>query len=110
MVRTDVRQYLVWIMIAVAFAATAACAPKPERRDAAEFVDDAVLTARVKAALVKAEGLKGATEIEVTSYRGEVQLSGFVESTDMIERAVATARKVEGVRAVQNDLRVRPRR
>ena len=100
------KRFLILIMIAVGVGATAACAPTEERRGTGEFVDDAALTARVKTALVKAEGLKGAADVNVNSYRGEVQLTGFVESADMIQRAVATARGVSGVKAVRNDLRV----
>lgn len=102
---SNVKQCLVWIILAVSLGATAACAPTPERRGTGEFVDDAALTARVKTALLKAEDVS-ATAINVNSYRGEVILSGFVKSDDMIQRAVAAARNVNGVKTVRNELRV----
>ena len=101
-----ITKYLTWIVLAISLGATVGCAPTPERRGTGEFVDDAALTARVKTALAKAEGLKGAAAINVNSYRGEVQLSGFVDSEDMIQRAITAARNVDGVQVVRNDLRV----
>ena len=88
---------------------TAACAPTEERRGTGQVIDDAGLTARVKTALVKADNIN-ATAINVNTYRGEVILSGFVESETMIQRAAAVARTVDGVRVVRNDLRVTPKR
>jgi osmotically-inducible protein OsmY len=104
------RKILLWLCVAVATASIAACAPTPERRGTGEVVDDAGLTARVKTALLKTEGLKGAAEINVNTYRGEVQLSGFVDNDDMIRRAGDAAHAVSGVTTVRNDLRVAPRR
>jgi hyperosmotically inducible protein len=88
----------------------AACASTPERRGPGEFVDDATLTTRVKAALAREEGLKGALEINVDTYRGVVSLNGFVDDEDMIRRAVEAARRVLAVKDVVNNLRVKPPR
>ena len=107
---SDMRKYLIWILAAVCLGAMTACAPTPERRGAGEIVDDAGLTARVKTALAKGEGVGRAAEINVTTFRGEVQLSGFLENADQIRRAGEIARSVPGVSAVRNDLRVAPRR
>lgn len=96
--------YTLWLFAVITLGA-AACAPMPDRRGTGEFVDDAALTARVKTALVRAERID-ANAINVNSYRGEVQLSGFVDSDEMIQRAVAVARGVEGVKMIRNDLRV----
>jgi osmotically-inducible protein OsmY len=104
----QMKKYLGWIMVAIALG-VAGCAPTAERRGTGEFVDDAGLTTRVKAALVKAENVP-ATAINVTSYRGEVSLSGFVENEGQMARAVAAARSVNGVRVVRNDMRVAPSR
>jgi osmotically-inducible protein OsmY len=87
----------------------AACGATDERRAPGEFVDDASITARVKTALVKANNIN-ANAINVNTYRGEVVLSGFVESRDMINRAGDVARGVGGVRAVRNDLHLTPPR
>ena len=101
--------YLRCMALAVALGTLAACAPTQERRGTGEFVDDAALTTRVKAALVKADNVP-ATAINVNSYRGEVALSGFVDNEGQIQRALDAARRVEGVQVVRNDLRVASRK
>ena len=105
----DPRKCLTAIFVALSLATVSACAPTNERRGTGEMVDDAGLTARVKTALVKAEKVN-ATAINVNTYRGEVQLSGFVDNEEMAQRAVAAARSVAGVRVVRNDMRVAPPR
>jgi hypothetical protein len=104
------RNYLMWAFLVVFLGVAVGCAPKPDRRAAGEFVDDATLTARVKTALLKEEGIKGAAEINVDTYRGVVSLSGFVDNETMIRNAVAAARRVEGVKDVINNLKVKPPR
>ena len=81
--------------------------PAPSR-SVGEFGSDAALTAKVKTAIASATGLGNAVNINVNSYRGVVQLNGFVESQDKIQRAADVAREVEGVRSVENNLRVKP--
>jgi hyperosmotically inducible periplasmic protein len=97
------------ILIAACTAATLAlvgCAQNPNRETPREYIGDSALTARVKTALVKEPGVKS-LEINVETFRGEVQLSGFVDSAEMAEKAVAAARRVEGVTAVRNDMRIK---
>src|SRR5688572_24339999 len=103
------KHYLVWLLVAACLGTVTACAPTAERRGTGEVIDDATLTARVKTALVKVEGLSS-FKIDVTTNRGEVQLSGFIRDEDMIKRSVETVRTVPGVVRVYNDLRVAPRR
>lgn len=79
-----------------------------QSRSAGEFTSDAALTARVKTAIASDAGLGSAAAINVQTYRGTVQLSGFVDSADKIERAAAAARNVEGVRNVENNIQVKP--
>ena len=86
----------------------AGCASDNSKRSAGEFGSDAALTSKVKAALANEAGLGSATVINVNSYRGVVQLNGFVDSQDKIDRATKAARGVEGVRTVENNLKVRP--
>ena len=86
----------------------AGCASDSSKRSAGEFGSDAALTSKVKAALANEAGLGSATAINVNSYRGVVQLNGFVDSQDKIDRAAKAARGVEGVRTVENNLKVRP--
>jgi osmotically-inducible protein OsmY len=81
--------------------------PAPSR-SVGEFSSDAALTAKVKTAIASATGLGNATNINVNAYRGVVQLNGFVESQDKIQRAAEVAREVDGVRSVENNLRVKP--
>ena len=104
-------------MVAAALTATAlvlsGCAsnrdaPPSQSRTAGEFSGDAALTARVKTAIASDSGIGNAANINVNTYRGVVQLNGFVESQDKIQRAADAARRVDGVRSVENNLRVKP--
>jgi len=86
----------------------AGCASSPEtKRSAAEFSDDAALTAKVKTAIATDVGARAASSINVETYKGVVQLSGFVDSQDMASRAVDAAKKVSGVKTLKNDLRLK---
>jgi osmotically-inducible protein OsmY len=80
-----------------------------ESRTAGQFTSDAALTAKVKTALAKDAGLGTAADVNVNSYRGVVQLNGFVDSPDKIQLASDSARGVEGVSRVDNNLTVKPR-
>ncbi len=82
------------------------CASTARTEGTGEYVDDTVITAKVKAAILEAPTLKSA-EINVETFKGTVQLSGFVSSQDNINAAVATARSVKGVTSVKNDMRVK---
>jgi hyperosmotically inducible periplasmic protein len=103
-------------VVGVALAATAlalaGCASQRDEsapsRSVGEFGGDAALTAKVKTAIASDTGIGNAANINVNTYRGVVQLNGFVDSQDKIERALSTARNVEGVRSVENNLRVKP--
>lgn len=77
-----------------------------DRIKAAKFVDDAAITAKVKALLLKDEGVKS-LDVNVETYRGTVQLSGWVRSPEQMARAEQVAASVEGVKAVRNDLQVK---
>jgi hyperosmotically inducible protein len=72
-----------------------------------EFVDDSVITAKLKTALV-ADPMTKARQIEVNTFRGDVQLSGFVDTAQSKSRAEQLARNIQGVTNVSNDLEVRP--
>jgi hyperosmotically inducible protein len=88
-------------------AITAGCSSTPTHESAGEYTADSALTAKVKAALLADPGLKSLA-VSVTTYRSEVLLSGFVNSPDQIQKAVAVARGVEGVQSVKNELNVKP--
>lgn len=70
-------------------------------------MDDAALTAKVKASIAEEDKVR-ATSVNVNTYRSTVQLSGFVDNEEARRRAENAARDVEGVRTVQNDLRIAP--
>jgi osmotically-inducible protein OsmY len=84
----------------------AGCASTAKHEGTGECVDDALITTKVKAAIVGEPTLK-ATEINVETYKGTVQLSGFVSSTAAASKAGEVARGVKGVQAVKNDLRLK---
>ena len=89
--------------------ALAACATKePEtRRTSGEFTDDAAVTARVKSAIATDVGARTAAAINIETFRGTVQLTGFVDSKEQAAKAEAAAKKVDGVRSVKNDVRIK---
>lgn len=82
------------------------CASTSTQSGTGEYIDDSVITTKVKAAILKEEDLK-VTEINVETFKGVVQLSGFVSSQADINRAVTVARGVAGVKDVKNDMRVK---
>ncbi|KLU28059.1 transporter [Caballeronia mineralivorans PML1(12)] len=88
-------------------AITAGCSSTPTHESAGEYTSDSALTAKVKAALLADPGLKSLA-VSVTTYRSEVLLSGFVNSSEQIQKAVSVTRGVEGVQSVKNDLQVKP--
>jgi len=71
-----------------------------------EYVDDSVITTKVKTAIFNEPSLK-VNQITVETHKNVVQLSGFVDSTESMNKAVAVARSVEGVSSVKNDMRLR---
>lgn len=91
---------------AVMLAALTACAPSAKRESAGEYIDDTAITAKVKAAFATDPQVK-ATQVQVETYKGTVQLSGFVDSKESSRRAVELARQVHGVKDVKNDTVVR---
>jgi osmotically-inducible protein OsmY len=97
-----------WATIAgVLMMATAlGCASTAKTERSGEYVDDTVVTSKVKAAIFNEPSLKSA-EINVETFKGVVQLSGFVSSAAAENTAIAVARKVEGVKSVKNDMRLK---
>lgn len=79
------------------------CSTTASHESTGQYVDDSVITSKVKAAIVGDMSLKG-FEINVKTYQGVVQLSGFVDSVDKIARAGDLARGVKGVTEVRNDI------
>jgi osmotically-inducible protein OsmY len=83
-----------------------ATAPSSNKEKAQVYVDDSVITAKVKTAVFEEASLKSA-EINVETNKGIVQLSGFVRSRTDINKAVEVARRVSGVKSVKNDMIVK---
>lgn len=87
----------------VALLATAACSSTPTRESTGEYVDSTVVSSKVRAAIAADDKLS-IFPIDVETYKGVVQLSGFVNSAAQKRRAEQTASAVDGVRSVRNDL------
>lgn len=82
------------------------CASTAKQEGTGEYIDDSVITAKVKTEIIKDDTLKS-SEINVETFKGVVQLSGFVNSQADIARAIEVARNVKGVTSVKNDMRVK---
>jgi hyperosmotically inducible protein len=97
-----------WAALAgVLLVATAlGCASTAKQEGTGEYVDDSVITTKVKAAIFNEPTLKSA-EINVETFKGVVQLSGFVSSQAAESKAVEVARTVGGVKSVKNDMRLK---
>ncbi len=84
----------------------AGCSSSAKTETVGQYVDDSVITTAVKAAILNEPTLK-VSEINVETYKGVVQLSGFVASQDSIATAANVARTVKGVQSVKNDIRMK---
>ena len=94
-------------LVGILFVAMAlGCASTAKQEGTGEYVDDTVITTKVKAAILNEPTLKSA-EINVETFKGVVQLSGFVSSRDAETKAVAVASNVGGVKTVKNDMRLK---
>ena len=86
--------------------AVAGCASTPTTEGTGEYVDDALVTTKVKASIINEPTLKS-TEINVETFKGVVQLSGFVAQPGDAVKAGEIARGVKGVTSVKNDIRTK---
>ena len=93
-------------LVAIALMAIVGCASTPKSEGTGEYIDDTVITTKVKSAILNDASLKVA-EINVETFKGVVQLSGFVNSREDINRAVVVARGISGVTSVKNDMRLK---
>ena len=98
---------LATMLFAASLVATlAGCASSPTKEGTGEYIDDTVITAKVKASIFNEPTLKS-NEINVETFKGDVQLSGFVAQAQDAQKAVQLARAVKGVLSVKNDVRVK---
>lgn len=95
--------FLVLLMV---IATLGACASTRTQSSAGEYVDDSVITTKVKTLLAEDDFLKS-FKISVETYKGAVQLSGFVNSQKAVDKAGEIVRSVKGVKSVKNDLIVK---
>jgi osmotically-inducible protein OsmY len=93
-------------VLAIVLASAWGCGSTAKTEGTGEYVDDSVITAKAKAAILNDSSLK-VNEINVETFKGVVQLSGFVRSQTDIDKAVQVARGVAGVKSVKNDMRVK---
>lgn len=93
-------------MVALLFVSMLGCASTSKTEGTGEYIDDSVITTRVKAAIFNEPTLKSA-EINVETFKGTVQLSGFVSSQADISKAVEIAKKVDNVKSVKNSMQVK---
>lgn len=94
------------ILIAATALFSAGCASTSTQQSTGEYLDDTAITTKVKSAIFQEPSLKVA-QINVETYKGVVQLSGFVNSSADIGTAGSVARSVKGVASVKNDLRLK---
>ncbi len=96
-------KYITNIILVITFMTLLGCASTEKNAGTGEYIDDTVITTKVKAAVLNEESLKSA-EINVETFKGVVQLSGFVNSEADIAKAAEVARGVKGVTSVKNDM------
>lgn len=102
----NLAKYLSALLLAVTLVFATGRASTSKQEGTGEYVDDSVITSKVKAAIFNEPTLKSA-EINVETFKGTVQLSGFVSSQAATNKAVAVARTVGSVTSVKNDMRVK---
>ena len=94
------------ILAAALLLSAVACAPTPTREGTGEYMDDTLITTKVKSAILVEPGLKS-SEINVETFKGRVQLSGFVKTWEMKTKAEDVTREVKGVQSITNDIQLR---
>ena len=97
---------LAMLFLAALMLSIVGCASTPTQEGTGGYVDDSVITTKVKAAIFNEPSLKSA-EINVETFKGVVQLSGFVSTQANIYKAAEVARSVNGVTNVRNDMRLK---
>ena len=94
------------LVLTVVLTSAWGCASTATKEGTGEYVDDSVITTKVKTAIFNDAALK-VNEINVETFKGVVQLSRFVRSQEDIDKAVKVAREVAGVKSVKNDMRLK---
>lgn len=102
----QLNKYFSALFLSVLLLSFLGCASTPKQESTGEFIEDSVITTKVKAAILNEPTLK-VSEINVETFKAVVQLSGFVNSQTDINKAVSVARNVKGVVSVKNDMRLK---
>jgi hyperosmotically inducible protein len=100
------RTIIASLVLLIALLAFVSCASTSKQSSTGEYVDDSVITTKVKSLLAEDDFLKS-FRIGVETFKGVVQLSGFVNSQAAADKAGQIARSVTGVQSVKNDLIVK---
>ena len=110
LMKTTTQRFSVLLIAAASAAAVltgvSGCASTSTQESTGQYMDDTAITAKVKAAIFNDASLKSA-EINVETFKGVVQLSGFVNSAADIQNAVKLVQSISGVRSVRNDMRLK---
>jgi osmotically-inducible protein OsmY len=101
-----IAKYFYAFLLAIALVGMTGCASSAKQEGTGEYVDDSVITAKVKTELLREPSLKS-SEINVETFKGKVQLSGFVSSQEDINKAAEIARNVKGVVSVKNNMQLK---
>jgi len=101
--RNIVIHFLVLLMLIATFAA---CASTRTRESTGEYVDDSVITTKVKSLLASDDFIKS-FQISIETYQGTVQMSGFVDSQKAVDKAKEIVKSVKGVKSIKNNLIVK---
>lgn len=94
------------ILLTILLALQVGCVSTGTQEGAGEYLDDTVITTKVKSAIFAEPALKS-SEINVETFKSVVQLSGFVSSKENMQKAVEVTRNVKGVKGVNNDMRLK---
>ncbi len=100
------QRFFTLLLAAAALTTVVACSSTPTQESTGQYMDDTAITTKVKAAIFNEPSLKSA-EINVETFKGAVQLSGFVGTQADIQKAVAITQGVSGVTSVKNDMRLK---
>jgi osmotically-inducible protein OsmY len=103
---TPTRRFSILLLAAAALTSVLGCSSTATQESTGQYLDDTAITTKVKSAIFNDASLKSA-EINVETFKGVVQLSGFVNSAGDIQNAVQLAQGVGGVRSVRNDMRLK---
>jgi hyperosmotically inducible protein len=102
----QLKSILTAVFLAASLGTFVGCASTATQQGTGEYVDDSVITTKVKAAIFD-DPVTKVLEIKVKTFKGEVQLSGFVSSREAANRAIELARGVKGVTSVKDDMQIK---